>query len=277
MAFPLRFRSLDKAANYSKRYSYPLTSKELWYWQVGTSIPLPQVRSYASQISFDPFLLRLRRQRTYFSRTKWSIARHVAGKLARIPTIAAIYVTGALAMNNCPSDDDIDLMIITYPHCLWLTRLLVVTYLHLYSLRRSPSLPEHSSPRVADKICDNLYLDMDNLFIHPDQNPHRNLYLAHEILQAKCLFDRFNVQKNFLSTNSWVKDYLPVAYASHNSYLINHKSSSSLWPLRLIVWLLRPINFICFLSQYIFMRSKITSEQIALGYAFFHPQKHSAS
>ena len=236
---------------YFDRYDYPLTKAELEYW---SGAPVRSSRKYY----FLPgrlHLVQLRKQRAKFSQAKWEIAREVGEQLKKFPTIAAIFVTGALAMNNCPKDDDIDLMIVTYPNCLWITRFFVNLYLH--QTRRFPK-----QSRAPNKLCPNLWLDLNNLLIIHNHS----LYTAHEILQAQALWDRAGVHQQFLKQNSWVKDYLPVAYKSQLKNLgkLDQLEIRNLW-----LW---PINLLFFVVQYLYMLPKKTTERVRLGYAFFHPK-----
>ncbi|MEK9200770.1 MAG: hypothetical protein AAB909_02215 [Patescibacteria group bacterium] len=248
-------KSLSNARSYFAQFSYPITKSEAIYWQS------PFAPSRHSRSNRESSLIR--KQRFVFSKPKWQIAKKIGESLSHIPTIQAIFVTGALSMDNCPEDDDIDIMLVTRPHTLWLTRAIVVVYLTLKNLRRPPSLPEHSSPRVKDKICDNLYLDANSLRLTTN-----DLYIAHEILQAKCIFDRGGIHHQFLAQNSWVKKYLPVAYKQTLSSLVMLSRNEASRPNLLF----KILNSLFFLLQYSYMKPKITQEKITLGSAFFHPR-----
>ncbi len=267
---------LNKVLSYSDQFDYPLTLDEIWFWQTGTTFSKKRILSLIKHSSLDTKhsfyylpgrsrLAALRSSREQISQQKWAIATRVAKSFNHLPTIEAIFVTGALAMNNSPENDDIDLMVITRPHTLWLTRLLV--YFFLGRRRRPSSLPEHSSPRVANTICDNLYLDSDHLYIR-----EHTLYIAHEILQTKPVFDRTGVTSKFILANPWVKDYLPIAYSESLKKLAPSEHSSR----NLLGYFLAPLNAFAFASQYLFMKSKITSEKISLHTAFFHPRQHAS-
>jgi len=214
-------------------------------------------------------LPQLRRQRYVSSQPKWSIARRVAGLLFRIPTISAVFVTGALSMDNTPQHDDIDLMIVTTPNTLWITRFFVVLLLRMLKLRRDPGLPEHSSDRVSNKICDNLWLDSDHLSVQP-----HSLYIAHEVLQAKCLLDRRAVYSRFLRQNEWVKDFLPIAYSRSVYALPDYKPSALVASLISIACI--PVNLIFFILQYLYMKPGLTREKVHPGFAYFHPREETA-
>lgn len=261
-SLPLRQKLADTLAYFAK-YNYPLTLDELWYWQHGTRFSKSKILSLSNGLKLEIRNLKLRQQRFKFSQKKWLIARRVGDKLSRIPTIAAVFVTGALAMNNCPKDDDIDLMIVTYPNCLWPTRFFVVIYLKLLKLRRQPPTTKSQRP-TANRICDNLWLDTNHLAIIP-----HDLYRAHEILQAKCIMDRCNIHQRFLQENSWIKKFLPVAYNQQLKSLGQLKIRS----IRSINPILYILNILFFAAQYLYMFPKKTTERVGLGFAFFHPKR----
>jgi hypothetical protein len=155
-------------------------------------------------------------------------------------------------MENSDYDDDIDLMIITQSGRLWTTRALVNGILDLLNLRRKPS-----SENLSNKLCLNLWLDESSLKI---KSPSRSLYLAHEIVQAKLIWQRDNINDQFLYQNRWINKYLP------NSRLpIETKRNTALTKPNLI-------EKIFYKIQTNIMDSKKTSEKTAASYAFFHPR-----
>jgi len=237
---------LNKTLEYFDKYDYPLTKEELEFWS-GAKV---------QKVSKRPKLEKIRKQREKTSLLKWGIAYSQAAKLAKLPFVAAIFVTGSLAMNNCKKSDDIDLMIITYPDTLWITRL--IYNLLFINNRRFPGVKT-----APDKICTNLWLDIKNYKLKI-----KNLYIAHEILQAKCIFDGGGVQYQFLKQNAWVKEYLPKAYLS----LLKLPSPKLRRGIKgEVIW--KIINYILFWLQYLYMKPKMTSERVAPGFAFFHPHK----
>jgi predicted nucleotidyltransferase len=196
-------------------------------------------------------------------------ASKIANLLSKIPTIKLICATGSIAINNADQDADLDLFIVTSKDTLWLTRPLVFFILKALRLRRSAKLPEHNSKRVKDKVCDNLWLDESALKILESK---RNLYTAHEVLQAKPLFDRGGLYQQFIHQNSWTKTYLANAYAAVS------RQRSAVRSMNAESRMLKALNFIFYKIQYLYMKKKITNETITLHSAFFHPNlPHSAS
>ena len=244
-------RQILDTLRYFDQYDYPLTREELILWSGVRPAKLDNQDYYF--LPGKQHLVTLRKRREKISLKKWQIARRVGEKLKHFPTIAAVFVTGALAMNNCPKNDDVDLMIVTDPDSLWITRFFV--NLFLSSARRYPG-----QTTAPDKICPNLWLATPHLRIQT-----QDLYRAHEILQAKLVWEKAPVQQAFLRQNSWVKKFLPMAY--------KNLTSRKRIPLSLIKERagVRFLNVIAFIVQYIYMKPKMTSEKVTLGSAFFHP------
>src|SRR3989344_5441279 len=135
------------------------------------------------------------------SKLKIEKAKHIARFLSFFPTIILIAVTGSLAVDNARVDDDLDFFIITRADTLWLTRLIAIPLISIFFKRRkpfaipacrqarrhSPFLPAGRHGAIRDSVCLNLWLDESALAV-PESK--RSLYTAHEVLQAKPLFDR---------------------------------------------------------------------------------------
>lgn len=277
MASPLE-SPLGNTLRYSDNFSYPLTCEEIWLWQIHTSYTLKKISSLVKRhyqardhlyfLSGRKKIVDLRREHEQASIYKWHRAFAYAAKLSRIPTIEALFITGALAMNNSPRNDDIDFMIVTTPNTLWITRLLTV--LLLGKNRRPSRVQEHASQRVSDKACDNLYIDANTLKI-----TSQNIFTAHEVLQAKCVYTKSNAPYRFIKENVWIKKFLPVAYAVKLKQAANLRSlpdHSRLNPLYEQVLAL--VNRLLFVVQYAYMKPKITNEKVNLHAVFFHPRTH---
>ena len=195
-----------KTLTYADIFDYPLTASELKRWLIGPTGSDPAGKS---PIGSDPIVktngfyhlpgrskvVALRRRRQHFSQLKWPAAYRAAKILSFIPWVKLVAVTGALAMNNSDKDDDIDLMIITSKDRLWLTRLL--SFIFLFPLLRR-------GDQINNRLCLNLWLDESALALKL-----QNLYIAHEICQARPVFDRDQTYKKFIGANLWYKRFLP--------------------------------------------------------------------
>ncbi|MBI3954428.1 nucleotidyltransferase domain-containing protein [Candidatus Collierbacteria bacterium] len=239
-------------------------------------------------------------------------ATRLARFLSIFPSVTLVALTGSLALDKAKKNDDIDIFIVTKPHTLWLTRLLVVPLVSLFSKRRHPSSVSRRVEPNKDRICFNLWLDQTALAVPKNQ---RNLYTAHEVLQIKPLLDRGQTYARFIIVNSWTRKYLANAYQYVTSMASSSviPSASSVIPsevegslpagrqgLRVTPnsegFLHAPHrlagfgrndkwwkfffalpNLLAFKLQYGYMKKKITREVITLHSAYFHPRDLSTA
>ncbi|KXK08757.1 MAG: hypothetical protein UZ21_OP11001000309 [Microgenomates bacterium OLB22] len=124
------------------------------------------------------------------------------------PFISFVGVTGSVAANNAKECDDIDVFVISYPHRMWIARLVMMSLLALWRKRRTPSDTD-----VRDKVCCNLWFDGTDISIPAAR---RTLFTAREILLLKPLMSRQGIQRNdedtyttFIRVNKWIYDFLP--------------------------------------------------------------------
>lgn len=246
------------AVKYSEIFDWPLTLSEAKIWAVNSD----NQKEKCFEFKPNTKLLELRKQREKTSIKKIKKVGKILTTLRKIPSVQAIFLTGSTAVGNSQKDSDIDLMIITSPNTLWLTRAIIFLYLKSLKSLKSPQ-------KSNNQICPNIFLDTNHLKVQ-----EKNLYTAHEILQAKCLFDRYNINYLWLKRNSWTKHYLPNAYATSlralakQSHTNPNKFASSL-----IFLAMTFIELISFFLQYFYMKRKITNESVGFGFAFFHPNQ----
>lgn len=198
---------------YHDIFDYPLTLKEIHSFLIGKKASFEKLKSainhQPSIISCGGFyflkcrqeIVKLRKKREKYSREKLLLAKKVARFLRWVPTIKMVAVTGALAVNNAKEDDDIDFLIITSKNRLWLTRIQAVLLIELLASR-----PQLEKGRLKDTICLNIFLDENHLRMPKEK---QNLFVAHEIVQMKPLWQKDAVYQKFLKENQWVKKFLP--------------------------------------------------------------------
>ena len=260
-----------KTLAYADIFDYPLTLEEINRYLLapgalqarapGASKLLAAGKiSQSGKYYFLPHrqkLVDIRKNREQFSLYKLRQARSIAQKLAKLPNVFGVFVTGALAVANTSASDDIDLLIITRANKLWTTRFLATLYLELMGVRRRPH-----TLKAANRICANMYLDETALSL---PYAKRNLYTAHEVVQTKPLINKESIYERFLSANRWVLAYLPNTVISptvHRPLPTVHSS--------------RLLEQIAYQLQYAYMRRKMTRETITPHSAFFHPRATSS-
>jgi hypothetical protein len=268
---------------YADVFDYPMTGEEVGRWLIRIQNPESRIQNlrdvlgrlrkqvlitkkgefYCLKGREEVFDLRERREKNAV--VKWKVARRVGKWLRVIPTVKMVAVTGALAMNNCDEEDDVDLMIVTASGWLWTTRLVVTLVLELLGLRRKPG-----DVRVANKVCVNVWLDEGDLGVKPGKY---GLYLAHEVLQAEPVVVKEDVYKRFLRTNEWVRGWLPYGWEWRKKKLVQVqvqekieekgsrlRSNSSL------------VERLAYGFQRWYMRRKKTREVVSETRAMFHPE-----
>ena len=184
---------VEKTIKYSSFFGASLTLKELHFWLIST-----QKHSFKEVSGFVSKQPTIKKQlvskhdpnKTKITKQKIKNTQKLISVFKLIPSVKLVALTGSLSAGNPKGDDDIDLMIITSPNTLWLTRPIIILLVSIFSKRRKPPrlCGACGEPRgLNDSICTNLWLDMASLEV-PKQK--QNLYTAHEVLQTKPLFDR---------------------------------------------------------------------------------------
>ena len=275
--------------SYHSRFSYPLTFDELHRFLVINRLVSPnELKTELTELInqkkitekkdfyYLPNLpdlpdIRLNRQKT--SQTKLRLARRAARLIGLLPWVKLICVTGSLAMENSDSGDDIDLMIVTAQNRLWLVRPFAILLISFFFKRRKP-IPSSFVLRpssFSNTLCLNLWLDSSALAMPPHR---RNLRTAHELAQMKPLINKDKTYEKMLYQNRWAKNLLANFWRGVS--LASGEESPWRTPRRLLIILNNLMNFLnlfLFRLQYAYMKPKITSEEVVLHSAFFHPRE----
>lgn len=205
-------------------------------------------------------LIATRRQREKDSEEKLQKARKIGKLLSFIPTVSVIGISGALAMKNASRDDDIDFFIITRPHTIWLTRLIICLLLAV-----TGNLRIRNKKKVKNMVCLNMLLDET---IMAFEKKKQTLYTAHEIIQMKPIVSKHKTYERFLQANEWVKKYLPHAFDANYAWPKNHQENNSL-----LFRFLLPFEFLAKFAQLWYMRT-ITRETVTDHLLAFHPKDY---
>ncbi len=272
--------SILQTLKYSDYFGFPLTLEEIHLRLIGVHSSRPILVHTINQMLIKRLieqsgnyyhlpshsgLVARRHTRAKLSASLITRARSLASRLARLPGVLAIYLTGSLALDNGDDTSDIDLMIITQRGRLWTTRLLLTLATSLLGLRRTPTSHHNSG-----KLCLNLYLTPSSYLL---PSPRRSLYTAYELIQAIPLYDPHNTNSALLAANPWIHSYLPnfplptptgsdpEGRAQPRQYSVRGGSD----PIG------RTIESHCYRLQLLYMHGKLTREYITPNSAFFHP------
>jgi len=213
---------------YADIFDYPLTASEVHRYLIGVSASLPEIQVQLHKLANghkqieqhgDWFVLpqraencTTRRARNVSSTRLWAHAQHWGAKVAKLPFVRMVAVTGALSMNNAPDNDDIDLFIITQTGRVWLARAMAVSLVRW-------------ARRSGIGLCPNYVLAASAL-----AQTQRNLFIAHEIAQMIPLNGE-SIYKQLRLENAWTAHFLPNANDAPTTIpMINTPNNSLIKP-----------------------------------------------
>ncbi len=270
-------KAVLKTLIYADIFDYPLKAWETHKWLISKKASLQKVEKALKKLikeakiknhgdyyflSERKGLVAKRLNREKVSRGFFKKVKRVANLLKIIPWIRLIGVSGSLALNNAKDTDDIDLFIITEKNRLWVTRLATLAILNTLNVRR-----KRGQQVVGGKICTNILIEEDKLAQQKD------LYLAHEVLQMRVLWQRNLVYQDFLDKNSWAFKYLPN-WAT-NEFLVLKSKNRSIKKKRWVNPLIDDLETLSKRLQMQLMGKPQGLERIREGEVYFHPQdKH---
>ncbi len=178
-----------------------------------------------------------------------------------IPTVSMIGLTGSCAIYNATPDDDIDLMVVTSAHRLFITRLMVLAVAQIMGVRH-----KRATKHDPDKVCLNLWLDESDLTV---PSLKVSLYSAREMAQIRVLFDRDHSYERLMMQNPWVNRYLPnctfTLLEGQNSH---KKSTGNGAPLRTFGDILEKVAK---RLQLRWIKRHLTREYVTDTQLWFHP------
>jgi hypothetical protein len=193
---------------YSSIFDFPLTSDEVYRFLVAPGGSRADVDAaiedelrHGTDIETDgqflypagqSALVATRLRRSVHAGQAWKQARFYAWLIWMLPYVRMVGVTGSLAMNNVEEGGDIDLMIVTEPARLWMTRGMILIIVRL-------------ARACGHVVCPNYFISLRALAI-----PEQNLYTAHELVQLTPIHGRNAVQRLW-AKNAWCREFLPNA------------------------------------------------------------------
>jgi hypothetical protein len=194
---------------YADVFQFPLTDAEIHHFLIGQPAPFAAVahclsnsRWLAARIECGSGYwslqggVSIREQRLIREQSSvslWPEAIRYGQRLAHVPYVRMVAITGALAVHNAhTSGDDIDYLLVTSPRRVWLARLMVIALVRIARQR-------------GIKLCPNYVLSTAAL-----AQDRRDLYIAHEMAQMIPL-SGWTVYKALRSANAWTDSFLPNA------------------------------------------------------------------
>jgi hypothetical protein len=209
-------KAILKTLIYADIFDYPLKAWEIHKWLIQKKGSLKQVEFSLKKLlkkskveeKNEYFFLKGRKKivserikKEAQSKKHLKKAKIISKFFKLIPWVKLIGISGSLAMENSLKKDDIDLFTVTSSRRLFLTRLFLVITTSLLMVRRKRG---EKGRKVSGKLCINTLLEN-----HLLGQGKGNIYLAHEVLQMRLLWDREGVYQKYLEDNLWAFKYLP--------------------------------------------------------------------
>lgn len=278
---------------YSAVFSYPLSLSELWKRLISFEnitiesflLSLSKLEK-AQIIKIDEYSVHLTNSEVISEYEKIQRIQTAIEKTERLksfinvvkwcPWIEAAGITGSVSADNAVIKDDIDLLIITKPNRLWISRLYIDSWSRIFKRHRPRTV------EIPDSWCLNVWLETNSLSMPLKR---RSLYTAYESLQIKWIFDRGRWGLMFLEANCWIKTLLPrfwkIQYGRElqksrelqkgrelqkNLFDFSGTALSFIWEIIGEIG-----NYPSYLLQKWYMKKHLTIEEVGKNSAFFHP------
>lgn len=255
-------KAILKTLIYADIFDYPLKINELHKWLIGKKVNLRQIEKALKYQKYYYLpkrsgLVAKRKLREKQSMIYFRKAQILSRILKFIPWIKLVGISGGLALNNAAKGDDIDLFIITAKNRLWICRILTLGLLSLLGQRRKR---QEKGREIAGKLCVNILLEEDKL-----EQESKDIFVAHEVLQMRVLWQRDGIYTKYLSDNSWAFRFLPNwlrdgTKNSHNTKYIIHNTFFDIF------------EKLAKKFQLWYMEKPQGMERIEDGALYFHPQ-----
>lgn len=138
-------------------------------------------------------LVGVRKAREQASHTLWPQAVVWGKRLAQLPFVRMVALTGALAVRNAADhDDDLDYIMVTAENRVWIARAFAILMVRIGRL-------------WGVTLCPNFVLAESAL-----AQSRRDIFTAHEVAQMVPVYGH-DVYRRFREENEWVYDQLPNA------------------------------------------------------------------
>ncbi len=271
-----------KTLLYSDIFDFPLSEEEIWKYLISEknfsekhfANKIKKINSVVFRKNGYLFttdresIVKKRLKRIKESKIKLEYARKIIRKLFSVPTVIFVGISGNLSMLNSEKRDDIDLFVIVKKNRIWTTRLLLIGILKLMGKYR-----KRGQKNVSNKFCLNMLIDEASLKLPSNL---QNLYTAHEVSQLMPIRQRGKPHRKFISSNSWVFNFLPnIKEEIKRREIEDH--SDSLFEKTLSVFLLAPfIEFLARVFQLYSINKNLTSETIKDNFLAFHPRDYKS-
>lgn len=196
-----------RALAYFDVFLYPLTKEQVYTYLPRNSVTIQQVENNLKDLVRGG-LLKENAGYYFFGDRSTALAatrhedEHRAAKmlkrafwisafLKQIPFVRGVFITGSLSKNVAGPSSDIDFMIVTAPHRLWIAKMILTGIRRIFFFN------------TIKYFCFNLFVTEKGFSF-----PEKNVFTAIEIATTQVVWNEAAHDK-FCGANSWVHTFLP--------------------------------------------------------------------
>ena len=161
----------------------------------------------------------LRKKRQESIHKSWKRVFRFVPKLQHFPFVRMAAICNTLAFQTSDHNSDIDLFIVVEKGHLWIARLMITTYFHLFGVRRH-------GKKVAGRFCLSFFTTTDNLNLqHLAKEPY-DIYLAYWIATMVPIFGEQYYEQVLEENRSFLEQYFGEKHVNNNARIRSQGSIS---------------------------------------------------
>ncbi|MBS4027657.1 MAG: hypothetical protein KGZ58_03375 [Ignavibacteriales bacterium] len=190
---------------YYNLFNYPLTSQQLFTFLPTNSLTFNEFYSRLQNeltnntanekdgfvFLSDEAVVQKRIEKEKNAVALLRLAKFMTQIIKRFPFVRAVFLSGELSKNIASKSGDIDFMIVTEEHRLWICRTLLILFKKIFLFNSKKY------------FCVNYFIDEKHLELK-----ECNIFTATEIAHLKPLFN-FKLFKEYFTANDWIKEFFP--------------------------------------------------------------------
>ena len=200
-------QDITRTLLYYEIFDHPLTANELFALHPHNSVRKSVFADMVDQLCRDGDLIRsstfyqlptanndlplLRHKRERLARTRLRRARLMTHVIKRFPFVRGVFLSGDLSKGVAHPESDVDYVIVTAAHRLWICRILLVLFKKTILFNKK------------NFFCLNYFVTEQQLVLED-----RNYFTATEIAHLKPLY-HVELFLRYLNANNWITEYFP--------------------------------------------------------------------